>query len=206
MTQFFRAVAVSAALVAGVAALPMTAVAQGKNFSAKVADQPAGIYAVDPSHARLYAKVKHMGLANYVMILNKVDATVTLDPAAAEKSTLSMNVDPNGVWTGLPDFDKKIATSFFGGTPIQFKSTALKAVDEARGVLSGDLTLNSVTKPVTFDVAFTGGGLNFGGKPTLGFEAKGTIMRSDFKVAPQLPNTVVSDKVEVIFEGEFNKQ
>jgi polyisoprenoid-binding protein YceI len=68
----------------------------------------------------------------------------------------------------------------------------------------GDLTLHGVTRPLTLHVTFNGAGVNPGDKAyTAGFDARGSIRRSDFGVAKSVP--LIGDQVELIISGAFEK-
>lgn len=189
------------------AALAGTAVAQGRGWSADPAAQPAGTYALDKRHASATVTAVHMGFSNYSFRIDGLAGTLEFDPKSPAAIKLNATLDPATVHTGLPDFDKEIGQEFFGGTPITFVSRSLVPAGANRGKLTGDLTLNGVTKPVTLDVTFVGGGPHpFNGKPVIGFQADGTIKRSDFGVAPKLAATVLSDEVRVSINAEFSKQ
>ena len=101
------------------------------------------------------------------------------------------------------------APDFFGPTPApaRFVSTsvAVDPKDKTKAVITGDLTLNGVTKPVTFEAEFVGAGQNpFNKKATVGFEAETQIKRSDFAVNYGIP--FVSDAVELDISAAFEKQ
>ena len=68
---------------------------------------------------------------------------------------------------------------FFGASPAdaKFVSTSVVLDDEGdEAKVTGNLTLNGVTKPVTLEVDFHGAGTNpFNKKATIGFEAEGKI-------------------------------
>ena len=72
--------------------------------------------------------------------------------------------------------------------------------------ITGDLTLNGVTKPVTIDAQFTGAGNSFGPTPkkTVGFEGTATIKRAEFGLGTFVP--MVSDEVELQITMAFEKQ
>ena len=74
--------------------------------------------------------------------------------------------------------------------------------DEAK--VTGKLTLNGVTKPVTLDVDFFGAGVGMNKKETVGFQAETTIKRSDFGISMGIP--MVSDEVELEIHAAFEKQ
>ena len=96
---------------------------------------------------------------------------------------------------------------FFGAAPADaiFVSTSVvpgSDGDEAK--VTGNLTLNGVTKPVTLDVDFHGAGMGMNKKETIGFQAETTIKRSDFGVSMGIP--YVSDAVELEIHAAFEKQ
>lgn len=192
---------------AATAALAGTAVAQGRGWSADPTAQPAGSYVLDKRHASATVRAVHMGFSNYTFRIDGLEGTLQFDPKNAAATRISATLDPATVHTGLPDFDKEIGTQFFGGTPIAFVSTSLVPQGPNAAKVTGDLTLNGVTKPVTLDVTFVGGGPHpFNGKPVIGFQAEGVVKRSDFGVAPKLPATVLSDEVRISIAAEFGKQ
>ena len=70
--------------------------------------------------------------------------------------------------------------------------------------MTGDLSLHGVTKPVSLDVTFNGGGVNPITKVyVLGFDATGTIKRSDFGIKNFVP--FVGDEVTLLISCEFDR-
>ena len=99
---------------------------------------------------------------------------------------------------------------FFGASPAdaRFVSTAVTP-DMAAGTakITGNLTLNGVTKPVTLDASFYGAAKmppDMGGEEMIGFEARATIRRSDFGIANGIP--MVSDEVDLEIVAAFTKK
>lgn len=204
MNRLLTAVALGAVLTAYA---PQPAFAQANGHTNDPAAVAAGAYDLDKRHARLQVSGVHMGFSRYVFRIDGFDADLTWNGRSPASSAVTVTADPKTVNTGLPDFDKEIGESFFGGQPITFVSRSAQTTGATTGKLTGDLTVNGVTRPTTFDVTFVGGGPHpFNGKPTLGFSAVTSIKRSDFKVAPSLPNRIFSDEVEIRFDGEFNRQ
>ena len=77
--------------------------------------------------------------------------------------------------------------------------------DGTSASITGNLTLNGVTNPVTIDARFTGAGTNPMNKAeTIGFEGTTTIQRSDFGVDYAVP--MVSDEVMLKITVAFEKQ
>ena len=75
--------------------------------------------------------------------------------------------------------------------------------DAAR--VDGTLTLHGVSEPETLTVHFVGAGVNpLDKKYTVGFEAVGTIRRSQFGVKTYVP--LVGDDVRLSIAGAFELQ
>jgi polyisoprenoid-binding protein YceI len=86
-----------------------------------------------------------------------------------------------------------------------FESTSVRITGRNDAVVTGNLTLHGVTQPETLKVHFIGAGVNaLDKKYTTGFEATGTIKRSDFGVKMYVP--YVSDEVQLRIAGAFEKQ
>lgn len=167
---------------------------------------PAGAYTLDKSNSSVTLKVSHMGLSYYTLRFDGVQAGYTYDPAHGEASKLTVTIDANSVDTGVPTFDRQIASQVFEADKfpqIRFVSTAVRPGAEGRGTVVGDLTFHGVTKPVTLDVIYNGGGVDKNGTARMGFSATTQIHRSDFGVTKYAP--MVGDDVSVVIEAEFAK-
>ncbi|HEV3106186.1 MAG TPA: YceI family protein, partial [Trinickia sp.] len=87
---------------------------------------------------------------------------------------------------------------------IRFVSKRFTRTGQASGKLDGDLTIRTVTRPVTLDVTFNGYGRNPLTKAdTLGFSAQGRFSRAQFGLATWYP--AVGDEVHVRIEAEFER-
>lgn len=171
---------------------------------------PAGNYTLDPTHTSVTWSLSHAGLSRYTARFDKTTGTLNFDPDAPEKSSVFITIDAASVSTGLPDFDKTIATDskYFDAQTypeITFVSTQIEKTGDATANITGDLTFRGVTKPVTLETKFYGAGKSFGnpGK-TLGFSATMTLRRSDFNMT-HLISFGIGDDVEIRIETEFNE-
>ena len=210
------AVALSAAaLTACATATP--AVAPPAPNAAPVADtpikSPSGEYAIDPFHTAVVWRVQHMGLALFTARFDKISGTLTLDAAAPAKSKASISIDVASVSTPLPQpamktkFDAEIAKNLgVEKTPnITFVSTGLVRTGAQTGRMTGDLTMNGVTKPATFDVILRGEGINtLSQKNSLGFQAHTSIKRSDWGVT--FAALFAADEVDIDVDAELDKR
>ena len=174
----------------------------------------AGTYAADPNHSLIGWEVNHFGFNDYYGLFGDVAGTLTIDPANPSAAKVDMTIPIANVTTaskGLTDHLLRAGKDggkpdFFGPAPApaRFVSTSVKA-EGTKATISGNLTMNGVTKPVTFEAEFTGAGTNpMNKKATIGFEAETTIKRSDFGVNYAIP--MVSDEVELDISVAFEKQ
>lgn len=177
----------------------------------------AGTYAADPAHSLIGWEVNHFGFNDYYGIFGDVAGTLVLDPANPGAAKVDVTIPVASVTTASKGLTEHLlragkdggAPDFFGPAPApaRFVSTAVTvdSKDVMKATITGNLTLNGVTKPVTFEAEFTGAGVNpMNKKETVGFEAETEIKRSDFGVNYGIP--FVSDEVELDISVAFEKQ
>lgn len=217
MKHLALSAAATLALAAGGIAAAPAIFAQGAPQVPGVADPArvtAGTYAADPGHSLIGWEVNHFGFNDYYGIFGDVAGTLVLDPANLNAAKVDVTIPVASVTTASKGLTEHLlragkdggAPDFFGPAPApaRFVSTAVKA-DGMTAEITGNLTLNAVTKPVTFTAEFTGAGQNpFNKKETIGFEAETRIKRSDFGVNYGIP--FVSDEVELDISVAFEKQ
>ena len=195
----------AAALVVGLPA--------GNPASAQVvtnaAQAQSGTYAVEPGHTQVGFSVLHFGFTNYLGVFSNVSGTLKLDTKNPASSKLSVSIPVASVQTTSAKLDDELkgdqwfdAAKFPNAT---FESTAVRVTGRNDAIVTGNLTLHGVTKPETLKVHFIGAGVNaLDKKYTTGFEATGTIKRSDFGVKMYVP--YVSDDVTLRISGAFERQ
>jgi polyisoprenoid-binding protein YceI len=214
------AAATAVTLAVGTIALAPALTAQGAPEVPGAMDPSrvtAGTYATDPNHSLIAFEVNHFGFNDYYGLFGDVAGTLVIDPANLAAAKVDVTIPVANVTTaskGLTDHLLRAGKDggkpdFFGPAPApaRFVSTSVKvdAKDKTKATITGDLTLNGVTKPVTFEAEFTGAGANpFNKKATVGFEAETSIKRSDFGVNAFIP--FVSDEVELDISVAFEKQ
>ena len=176
----------------------------------------AGTYVADPLHTMVVWEVDHFGFSRYTGLFGDVTGTLVIDPANPAAAKVDVMIPVAKVTTassGLTDHLLRAGKDggkpdFFGASPADARFVSTSVVvdadgDEAR--VTGNLTLNGVTRPVTLDVDFHGAGTNpYNKKATVGFKAEGTIRRSDFGITYGIP--MVSDEVELEIHAAFEKQ
>ena len=171
-------------------------------------DAPAGAYRIDPHHTSVHFDVDHLGFSRFVARFNHIEGTLDAVPAAPEKSSLSVTIDAASIDTNVRELDEilKGADMFDAANhpDIRFVSTGLKRTGQARGEMTGDLTIRNRTNPVTLHVTFNGAAPDpLTAKDTLGFSATGSFDRADWGLSAWWP--AVGNEVRVRIEAEFVK-
>lgn len=217
MKKLFLAAAATTALVSGAIVTAPTLFAQGTPEVPGAQDPSritGGTYAADPSHSLVEFEVSHFGFNEYFGIFGDVEGTLMLDPANPEAAKVDVTIPIASVTTASAALTDHLlrpgkdgaSPDFFGADPAaaRFVSTSVE-VNEMTAMITGNLTINGITKPVTLEAEFTGAGINpMNKKETVGFEAETTITRSDFNVNYGIP--LVSDEVELEISVAFEKQ
>src|SRR5690606_2762147 len=72
-------------------------------------DLPSGSYQLDPRHASVLFRIRHMGLAWFTARFEAKAATLELDARDPSRSRLTASVDAASVNTGLPDASEAAA-------------------------------------------------------------------------------------------------
>jgi polyisoprenoid-binding protein YceI len=168
----------------------------------------AGAYRLDPDHATVLFEVDHLGFSGYIGRFNTLDATLDFDPQAPQASLLDVSVDAASVDTPSDKLDAMLRGGQMFDVAknplLRFRSTGITVTGATTGAVTGVLTMNGISKPVTLEVTFNGGAPSrFTGKYTLGFAARSHLKRSDWGLTGWLP--AVGDDVIVTIRAEFLK-
>lgn len=211
VTNSLRTLVLGAALMQ---ALPATAGAQQASppplpdgvFAAEkdIKLATAGTYALDPQHTAVLARVSHLGYSFSLFRFEKVEGTLSWDPANVAQAKLSITVQVDSIATPVPGFGAEIAGDKFLNAAAfpkaTFVSTAFRQTDAMRGKVDGQFTLMGKTKPITFDVTLVGAGKGFMGSPRMGVQARATINPQDHGLPP-----FFVDPIEIVVDAEFGK-
>ncbi|HVS12639.1 MAG TPA: YceI family protein [Thermoanaerobaculia bacterium] len=177
----------------------------GLGLPAVAVPAAAASYQIDAVHSSVLFKVKHFGVANVYGRFNEIAGTIEYDDAAPESGKVELVIQAGSVDTHAEDRDNHLRSpDFFNAAQfptITFESTKVEKAGDDTYRVTGDLTLLGVTKPVTLTVEKTGEGAHpRSQKPLIGFEARGTIRRSEWGM--EFMNGPLSDEVELIIAIE----
>ena len=205
-------------ILAAAIALAVPALAQGP-MTAPGSRNPAavtgGTYNADAGHTLVTWTVNHLGFSPYTGIFGDIAGTLTLDPKNLNATKVDVTIPVSKVTTASSGLTAHLTRAgkdggkpdFFGAAAADahFVSTGIVAKGETAKV-TGNLTLNGVTKSVTLDASFYGAGkapAMMGGKENVGFHATGTIKRSEFGIGFGVP--IISDEVKLDIAAAFQK-
>lgn len=182
------------ALVAALAAAPALAAPEA--------------YVLDPSHSQIVFSYNHLGYSTGYGMFSGFEGKISFDAEAPAASSVEVSFPVKTMLTGWQArFDHFMSKDFFDATDdemVTFKSTAIEVTGEKTAKITGDLTLNGVTKPVVLDAALTQVMEHpMEKKPWAGFTATTTLLRSDFGLGMFAP--YVSDEVAVEISIEAMK-
>jgi polyisoprenoid-binding protein YceI len=162
------------------------------------------VYTSDANHTFVRFSYSHLGFTTQESRFNKVNGTVTYDPAA-KTASVDIAIDTKSVDTGSDLFNEHIQGADYLDTAqfptASFKSTAVKFDGDKPVSITGNLTVKGVTKPVTLTVTSFKHAPNMQKKDAIGADATGTVKRSDFNMGKAVP--LVGDEVtlEIVIEA-----
>jgi len=169
---------------------------------------PAGTYAIDKSHTYLTFSYLHQGLSFPLLRIGGIDGELELDPAALEKTQVSIVADAASIKTNTAFFDKELTSpKFFNAAKfphIAYVADSYEAINDSEGALSGQVTIRGITRPLILTVKINGAMVNpLTSKPVIGLSASGYVQRSDFGLDRFIP--AVADRVDLRIEVEFEQ-
>ncbi|OSN03780.1 YceI family protein [Lonsdalea iberica] len=169
----------------------------------------AADYKIDKEgqHAFIQFRIKHLGYSWLYGTFKDFDGTFTFDEANPAADKVNVTIKTDSVDTNHAERDKHIRSADFlnvAKAPLAtFSSTGVKKSGDDLAI-TGNLTLNGVTKPVTLEAKLLGQGDDPWGNYRAGFEAKGKIRLKDFNITTDLGPA--SQDVELIISLEGIRQ
>ncbi|WP_091300897.1 YceI family protein [Gemmobacter aquatilis] len=165
-------------------------------------------YVLDPSHSQIVFSYNHLGYSTGYGMFSGFEGKIAFDQAEPAASSVEVSFPVKTMLTGWQArFDHFMSPDFFGATDdemVSFKSTAIEVTGEKTAKITGDLTLNGVTKSIVLDAALTQVMEHpMEKKPWAGFTGTTTLLRSDYNLGMFAP--YVSDEVQVQISIEAKK-
>ena len=165
-----------------------------------------GTYDIDGSHTTAAFSVRHAGIAKVRGTIAVSSGTITVGEDL-ESSSVTAELDAQSVNTGDAGRDGHLKSADFWHADEKptwsFSSTGIKA-DGDDYLISGDLTINGVTKGVELETEFTGTAKDPFGNNRAGFEAAVEINRKEFgltwNASLETGGFLVGDKVKITLD------
>ena len=166
-------------------------------------------YTFDPSHSQIVFQYDHLGFSTGTGMFWGFEGQIDFDQEDPANSTVNVSFPVRSMLTGWEArFEHFMSPDFFDAADdsemVTFQSTAIEVTGENTANITGDLTLNGVTKPVVLEATLNQVGDHpMEGKPWAGFDATTTLLRSDYNLGMFAP--FVSDEVAVQISVEAMK-
>ena len=166
-------------------------------------------YTLDPSHSQIVFDYNHLGFSTGTGMFSGFEGEIQFDQEDPANSSVTVSFPVRSMLTGWEArFEHFMSPDFFNATDdtamVTFQSTAIEVTGEDTANITGDLSMNGVTKSVVLDAKLNQVGDHpMEGKPWAGFDATTTLLRSDYNVGMFAP--YVSDEVQVHISIEAMK-
>ena len=181
------------------------------SLAAPVAAEPF-VYEIDPSHTVVSFFVDHVGYARVLGVFPEVSSSFTYDMEDRTLSNVEIRVGAASVETFDDARDEHVRAADFldvaAFPEMTFTAEGGRSTGETTGIVEGELTLLSETRPLTLEVTLNKAeAYPFGhGRFTLGLSANATVRRSEYGMTYAVENGLVGDEVQVIIETEALRQ
>lgn len=165
-------------------------------------------YVLDASHSQIVFSYNHLGYSTTYGMFSGFEGSIAFDQANPANSSVEVSFPVRSMLTGWEErFAHFMTADFFDAADdemVTFVSTGIEVTGDNTALITGDLTLNGVTKSVVLDARLNQTGDHpMAGKPWAGFDATATLVRSDFGLGMFAP--YVSDEVQVMISIEAMK-
>lgn len=162
-------------------------------------------YTIDPSHTQTTFMVDRFGFTTVFGAFTTASGTIWIDEASPAASRVEAQVTTASLYAGDATREEHVRgerwLNAVASPTITFKSTKVVTTGPDMADVTGDFTLNGVTKPVTFKVKLNKIGKAPGsGKPSAGFTITGSVHRRDFNVGAAVPAGLIGEDVPIRIE------
>lgn len=141
-------------------------------------------WTTDKTHSSVKFSVPHLVISEVEGQFKSFEGTISSPSADFNNAAISFTVDVKSIDTENSDRDKHLLSAdFFDADKypqMSFKSTSFKKISANKFLLTGNLTLHGVTKPVKFNVTYGGTAKDGYGNTKAGFKASAVINRFDY--------------------------
>lgn len=179
-------------------------------LAATMSSALAAEYVLDTKsgHAAIQFKVSHLGYSWNVGRFNTFAGTLDYDSAQPEAMKINVEVQTDSIDSNHAERDKHLRGKDFLDVrkfpTATFVSTGYQPKDETHGILSGDLTLHGITKPINIEFTKIGEGKDPWGGYRVGFTGTAQLLMKDFGIKQKLGPE--AETVYLSIESEWLKK
>ena len=172
---------------------------------------PAADYIIDNKggHAAISFRIKHLGFSWLSGRFDQFSGTYSYDPKVPEASKVSVEIDTTSVSSNHAERDKHLRNTDFLDVAkfpkATFVSKKVEPAGEGKAKITGDLTLRGVTKEVTIDASYVGGGADPWGGNRTGFTGTTKFALADYGITFNLGPASKEVELTLDVEGVQNK-
>ena len=162
---------------------------------------------LDPAHSLVEFSVRHMMFSTVKGRFTGLQGTIQDVADDPTQSSVQVTIDASSVTTGDDNRDGHLRSADFFNVEqyptITFASRRIEGTRDAFTV-TGDLTINGVTREVALEATFNGSGTTPFGTTVAGFSAETKINRKDWglnwNASLEAGGVLVSDQVKLSLE------
>ena len=171
-------------------------------------DDIAGDYTLDVSHTRLGFSARHAMVTTVRGQFQDFTGHAHVDTQTPANSKVEVTIQAGSIDTGNADRNGHLVSADFfdveNNPELTFVSTEVERADDTTWVITGDLTIKGVTKPVTIEFEQTGSARDPFGNLRVGFEGSTSLNRKDWgltwNAALETGGVLVSERVKLDFD------
>jgi polyisoprenoid-binding protein YceI len=171
------------------------------------------VWTIDPSHSGASFTVRHM-FTKVRGRFTDLSGTIETDGDSFTDGRVSVEINADSIDTNDAQRDAHLRTNDFFGTgenpSITFRSTSVTPRSDNQFMIHGDLTIRGVTRPVTLEAEYEGGGKTPFGTEVASWTARTEIDRKDFDLTWNAPleagGFLVGDDVKIELDIEAVRQ
>ncbi len=171
-------------------------------------------WTIDTAHSEVGFKVRHLVISTASGKFTAFEGTVEAEKDDFSDAKIAFTADIDSIHTGNEQRDGHLKSpDFFDAANHPKLSFASTGVAKKKGndfIVTGNLTIKNISKPVELEVEFGGVQKDFYGRTVAGFEISGKINRQDYgltwSAVTETGGIVVADEVKLHVNAELIKE
>lgn len=173
----------------------------------------AETWTFDTVHSSVNFWVRHLMVAKVHGRFTAWQGTLVFDESAPETAYIDVEIEAASIDTREAQRDQHLRSGDFFDVEryptLTFKGTTVERAGDQHYVVTGELAMHGVTKPVTLDVEYVGRAKHRQMGERAGFSARGSLNRKDWGLTwnqtLDAGGFALGDKIEIHLEIEATK-